>query len=164
MNNAPKIELDIGFRCGAIDESLQSELTVRFENAAAWVAERFSLNSLTVSISVVDDPTIHRLNREHLQHDWPTDVISFSFDPGPDASGEVIASWDTASRLSSAARWHAADELVLYVVHGMLHVVGLDDIEPDDMAQMRQVEHQYLLDAGVPGAENYLDRFDDVSY
>jgi probable rRNA maturation factor len=162
--NAPSIELDIGFHTRAVDEQRQAELTSRFEAAAAWIAERFSLTSLSVSISIVDDPTIHRLNREHLQHDWPTDVISFAFDNGPDTSGEIIASWDTAERLSQIAGWQLADELLLYVVHGMLHLVGMDDIEPEDKAQMRQVEYQFLLDFGVAGAEGYLERFDDVSY
>jgi probable rRNA maturation factor len=162
--NEPAIELDIGFHLDGIGRELQSELSVRFENAAAWIAERFSLDSLSVSISIVDDPTIHRLNLEHLQHDWPTDVISFAFDSGPRISGEIIASWDTAERLSPVAGWQVADELLLYVVHGMLHLVGMDDIAPADKAEMRQVESEFLIAAGVAGAESYLDRFDDVSY
>jgi probable rRNA maturation factor len=160
----PTIDLDIGFHTPAVDEHHQTELTRRIEDAASWVARRFNLDGLTISISIVDDPTIHQLNNQHLQHDWPTDVISFAFDNGPSANGEVIASWDTAERLSRSAGWNVTDELLLYIVHGMLHIIGLDDIDADDRANMRQVEYSFLKDAGVVGAENYLDRFDDVSY
>lgn len=158
------IELEIGFHLSTLGEPLESQLTARFHHAAQWIANRFALERLTVSISIVDDPTIHRLNREHLEHDWPTDVISFAFEPGPQASGEVIASWDTAERLSETAGWQPTDEVVLYVLHGMLHIVGLDDIDPEARTQMRQIEFEYLRDAGVEGFESYLQRFDDVSY
>lgn len=164
MNQHSPIDLDIGFHVRTLDEQLQTELTQKFENAAEWIVQRFRLNSLTISISIVDDPSIHRLNLKHLQHDWPTDVISFAFDDGPDANGEIIASWDTAERLSQTARWRPADELLLYVVHGLLHVVGLDDIEPADKVRMRQFEYEFLMDAGILGANSYLDRFDDISY
>lgn len=158
------IELEVGFHLESLPQEFQHELERRFHHVAQWVTSRFSLNKLTVSISVVDDPTIHRLNRDHLEHDWPTDVLSFAFESGDEASGEVIASWDTAERLAEKAGWTAADELVLYVLHGLLHIVGLDDIQPDDRAHMRQVEYEYLRESQIKGCEDYLSRFDDVSY
>lgn len=159
------IELEIGFHlANSLGCEIEQQLIDRFHHAARWIAARFSLESLQVSISVVDDPTIHRLNREHLDHDWPTDVISFAFESGPSANGEIIASWDTAERLSVAAGWQPTDELVLYVLHGMLHIVGLDDVDAEARNQMRQVEYEYLRDAQVLGYEPYLTRFDDVSY
>lgn len=161
---SPLIQLDIGFHTGAVDEYQQVEFQRRFEDAAAWIANRFALECLSVSISIVDDPTIHRLNLQHLQHDWPTDVISFAFDSGPKTSGEIIASWDTAQRLSQIAGWRDSDELLLYVLHGLLHIVGLDDVAPEDKFRMRQLESEFLMAAGVAGAADYLARFDDVSY
>ncbi len=159
-----EIELDIAFHVKSMDEAEKLLLSKRFEHAAQWVADHFNLDRLTASISVVDDATIHRLNRQHLQHDWPTDVISFVFDAGPTVNGEVIASWDTAQRLSVAAQWPPHDELLLYVVHGLLHLAGMDDRDPSGQAAMRAVEQEYLAAAKIPGAELYLDRFNDVSY
>lgn len=159
-----KIQLDIGFHLDNLGSELEQSLEARFQHAAEWIVERFQLESLELSIAIVDDPTIHQLNREQLDHDWPTDVISFGFEPSPAASGEIIASWDTAERLSEKACWRPADEVVLYVVHGMLHIVGLDDLDDESRAVMRQHEFEYLRDANVAGYENYLARFDDVSY
>lgn len=137
----------------------------RYERAAQWVAQRFQLKKLTASISIVDDPTIHRLNRDHLQHDWPTDVISFVFENEAQCvDGEIIASLDTATRVAEQAGWSAADELLLYIIHGLLHLAGLDDIEPTDRALMRDTEKACLLALEIPAAQNYLDRWDSISY
>jgi probable rRNA maturation factor len=160
----PSVELDIVFHVDSISEAGQIQLTERFEQAAQWVAKRFGRRRLTASISIVDDPTIARLNLQHLQHDWPTDVISFAFESGLETDGEIIASWDTASRLSSAAGWSEQDELLLYVLHGLLHLVGLDDLQPAQQREMRLVESQFVQWAGLCDAQTYLNRFDDVSY
>ena len=95
------------------------------------------------------------------------DVISFVFEVDEEAGrveGEIIASADTAARLAPDAQWRTEDELLLYVVHGLLHLAGLDDIEPEDQAEMRAAERDCLLALGVAGAERHLDRWHDVSY
>lgn len=161
------IQLEIEFHMPSDDclpIELRDELEKRIRSAAHWVAQRFQLNSLIVSIAVVDDPTIQRLNKLHLNHDWATDVISFAFETGDDTNGEVIASWETAQRLCLEAGWTGADELTLYVCHGLLHLVGLDDIQPVDRLQMRQMEYEFLRDSGVATADQYLSRFNDVQY
>ncbi len=154
-----KIQLEIGYQVPAADDR------ERFRRAAAWIADQFDIQQFEVSVAIVDDATIHALNREHLEHDWPTDVISFIFEADEETGrveGEVVASWDTAQRLAVAARWRPEDELLLYVVHGLLHLAGLDDIEPEDEQEMRTAERDCMVALGVAGAEQHLDRFDDV--
>lgn len=99
----------------------------------------------SISLAVVDDPEIHRLNVQFLQHDYPTDVLSFAFDHTDDSvDGEVIVSVDTAARLATELGHSPDDELLLYVVHGTLHLVGYDDHEDEDRAAMRARERHYL--------------------
>ena len=156
----PEIELDVSYHVA--DASDDSE---RFRSAAIWVCERYGLASLSASISIVDDPTIHELNRTHLDHDWPTDVISFVFENVNGAvDGEIIASVDTAAKLALKAGWTTSDELLLYVVHGLLHLAGLDDIEEEDRRIMRQAEQACLLDLGIDLASQHLRNWDDISY
>ncbi len=154
------IDLEIEYHTpSSIDDS------PRYHQAAEWILNHFKLKSLTASISIVDDPTIHRLNREHLDHDWPTDVISFVFDiDDGHIDGEIIASIDTAARLAQKANWPISDELLLYIIHGLLHLAGLDDIESADRVIMRKTEQDCLLALAVPAAQNYLDRWDNISY
>jgi probable rRNA maturation factor len=102
-----------------------------------------------VSIAIVDDPTIHRLNRQFLEHDYPTDVLSFALAEPPQLEGEIVASIDTARREAVAAGWSPDDELLLYAVHGALHLVGHDDHDPGDAAAMRTAERSVLARLGV---------------
>ena len=107
------IDLDIEYHVDAVEPD-----EARIQQAAKWVADYFQLSKLSASISIVDDPTIHRINRDHLQHDWPTDVISFVFENEDSrVDGEIIASFDTATRVAAQAGWSPADELLLYVIH-----------------------------------------------
>lgn len=103
-----------------------------------------------LSIAVVDDPTIHELNIRHLQHDYPTDVLSFAlFDEPPRLEGEVIVSAETAVQYALDYGWPAEDELLLYVIHGTLHLAGYRDKADDEVAAMRDAEAKYLRLAGI---------------
>lgn len=105
-----------------------------------------------VSIAIVDDPTIHRLNVEYLQHDYATDVLSFVLDANSKTgflSGEIIVSADTAAREAREHSVDAKDELMLYIIHGMLHLVGLDDKEESKRNQMRAAEWHYTDKFGI---------------
>lgn len=104
----------------------------------------------SLSLAVVDDPTIHELNVRHLEHDYPTDVLSFGLvDEPPRLEGEVIVSADTAVVNAADYGWPAEDELLLYVIHGVLHLAGHRDKADDEVAAMREAEARYLRLAGV---------------
>ena len=76
-----------------------------------------------VSIVIVDDEEMHQLNVEYLNHDYPTDVLSFPLvSTKTELSGEVIVSVDTASREAAEHGLRPDEELLLYVVHGHQHV------------------------------------------
>ncbi|MFK7737341.1 MAG: rRNA maturation RNase YbeY [Pirellulaceae bacterium] len=160
----PAINLEIEYHFDGTRTEIREDQP-RFRQAAAWVCKKFEISSLSVSVAIVSDSEIHRLNREHLQHDWPTDVISFVFEHSEShVEGEVIASYDTAQRLAKKANWSPEDELLLYVLHGLLHVAGLDDVEESDRKQMRLCEKDCLLHFKIPGAQFHLERWQDVSY
>jgi probable rRNA maturation factor len=100
-----------------------------------------------VDIAIVDDDSIHRLNRERLDHDWPTDVISFLYEEEP-VVGELIVSADTAERVAIEYAWDAQAELVFYVVHGTLHLLGYDDQTDEDRSAMQVEENRILATFG----------------
>jgi probable rRNA maturation factor len=108
-----------------------------------------------VSLVLTGDEEIHRLNREFLNHDYPTDVLSFplSDDDSPSASaasqprrveGELIVSLDTARRVADREGWSLEAEVVLYVVHGLLHLCGYDDQTDVTRLMMRKREREIL--------------------
>ena len=103
-----------------------------------------------LSVALVADRAIRRLHRDHSGLDTPTDVLSFPLDGSPGGMlGEVVASAETARR-EARSRGHApGDELLLYVVHGVLHLLGFDDHAPAARKKMRAAERAALRVAGV---------------
>lgn len=119
-------------------------------SAVECVLRRAELREATISVAIVDDARIHQINREFLQHDYPTDVISFVLEAGEGTlDGEIVVSADTAATVAARLDWPVEHELLLYVVHGMLHLVGYDDLEPAKQAEMRTQEREVLRLLGV---------------
>lgn len=118
--------------------------------AVQCVLNDSKFSSSNVSIAVVDDATIHELNRRYLEHDWPTDVLSFVLEEeGEHLEGEIIVSADTAAASAAEFGWSPAAELLLYVLHGALHLVGYCDKSPEEGRQMRTAEAHYLRQFGL---------------
>lgn len=103
-----------------------------------------------IGIRVAGDAEIQQINRTHLQHDYPTDVISFGYlHQPPRVEGELVVSAETAARTAADLNWIAANELILYVVHGTLHLCGMDDQQPQARAAMRQAEISIMQQLGI---------------
>jgi probable rRNA maturation factor len=93
-----------------------------------------------VSLLLTDDAEIAQLHAEHLDDPTPTDVMSFAVDGG----AELVVSVETARRVAREHGHAVRAELALYIVHGLLHVLGYDDVRPRDRARMRQAERDVL--------------------
>jgi len=108
-----------------------------------------SVDQGDVSVAIVDDETIHGMNLKYLQHDYATDVLSFRLSsPGELFEGEIVVSADTAAREAMRYGWNKADELLLYLIHGTLHLVGHEDASDAERETMRAKERQYLAALG----------------
>jgi len=130
-------------------------------DAAKSVLADSPFSSAKISLVVIDDPAIHELNRRYLNHDWPTDVLSFVLeDGGHHLEGEVIISADTAAESAGELGCSAAAEQLLYVIHGVLHLIGFRDKAPGDAAQMRAAEAKYLRQFGFEPSVSPTNRAD----
>lgn len=138
-----------------IDVAIHNETDVnpptdRLQTVVRTILADHGFRTAEVSLAIVDDETIHRLNREYLQHDYPTDVLSFVLDAQDEfLCGEVIVSADTASLVANDYALETVDEMLLYFVHGTLHLVGYDDHAPQDRRKMREQERFYLEGIGI---------------
>jgi probable rRNA maturation factor len=157
----------------------QSHLAVqpdRLREAIDRILAEEGVPTAEISLALVDDAAIRRVNREFLNHDYSTDVISFllsqprDLDRGdplgsdhPDSpacteapaipvdrrsdghlEGELVVSAETAIREAPTHGWAPEDELLLYVVHGLLHLCGYDDLTDAARPIMRRRERQVL--------------------
>jgi probable rRNA maturation factor len=122
----------------------------RIQRAVRMVLEEASIGAAEVSVAVVDDPTMRELNRRYLNHDYATDVLSFILEQTPERlEGQIIVSADTARAEAARFGWPAGDELLLYVIHGSLHLVGGEDGTADQRAEMRARERASLARFGL---------------
>lgn len=113
--------------------------------AAKEIFSDFGFEKSELSIALVDDDNIRRLNNQYLQHDYATDVISFVIEATENSIvGQLIVSTETAERVAEQIGVPLEHELMLYVVHGTLHLVGLDDLDDASAAKMRAAEAEYL--------------------
>lgn len=142
------------------NETMASSLDERLLcDAVRHVLQTESIDEAQVGIAVVDDATIHELNVRYLKHDYPTDVLSFplSADDEP-LDGEVVVSLDTARREAEHFGWSTDDELLLYVIHGTLHLTGHDDTTPALAAVMREKESAALKHFGRTARHEPISR------
>ncbi|MEM8669663.1 MAG: rRNA maturation RNase YbeY [Planctomycetota bacterium] len=140
-----------------VDDDIQTPMPIEQMIEAVRTACRFqACDRGSIGIRITDDPEIHRINRDYLQHDYPTDVISFGYQLEPPlVEGELVVSFDTARREADVTGWCSASELLLYIVHGTLHICGLDDQEIEARNEMRHAEQHVMRQLGVIEIEKH---------
>lgn len=127
------------------------------KEAVAAALRRHDAPSARINIALVDDVTIAALNEKHLQHTGPTDVLTFDLNDGgsdldgaaPAVDGEIVVSTETAAREARDRGHDYGAELALYAVHGTLHLLGYNDKDAADAAEMHRVEDEILSSIGL---------------
>lgn len=101
-----------------------------FERAAREIFAAHDVGSYAISISIVDDQEIRRINRESLNRPATTDVIAFDLSEAGlpyQKVGDLYICMDTAEANSKRFNVGLREELIRLVIHGLLHLVGYDD-------------------------------------
>jgi probable rRNA maturation factor len=125
----------------------------RIRTAVEATLRRQGVTAAGINVAVVDDKVMARLNKAYLGCDGTTDVLAFDLRDDPEEGkridGELVVSIDTAAREASE-RGHTVDaELALYVAHGVLHLLGFKDDQPETAARMHELEDEILSSIGV---------------
>jgi rRNA maturation RNase YbeY len=109
--------------------------------------ELLDIESYDLCVTLISDRAMTRLNEEHLRHAGTTDVITFDYnDPAtPDRiRGEIFVSVDEAITQAKRFRTSWPAEVVRYVVHGILHLVGHEDGTAEQRRAMKRDENRFL--------------------
>ena len=147
-NRQSRLKPDETRICRAVQEVLKGESIVDAE----------------INIAIVDNAQIHDVNRRFLDHDFATDVITFPMNDefftdggteSPSLQGDIMVSAEFAQESATKYGWSPNDELLLYIVHGTLHLTGYDDGNDEDRRIMRSKEAEYLLRLGMNVPENH---------
>ena len=114
-----------------------------------------------VSVSIVDNRYIHKINKKYRHIDRPTDVISFAFldsennydkvlfSPGPVVLGDIYISLEKAKEQAEEYKHSLHRELSFLFVHGLLHLLGYDHMNEEDEKEMFQLQEEILSEKGV---------------
>ncbi len=115
------------------------------------------IREAAISIALLDDARIRELNRQYLQHDRPTDVLSFPYrhDDGV-VEGDIAISVETAAREADQRNVPLETELAFYAAHGVLHLVGYDDATPEARQRMWQRQVDILCQLRCEAADRLL--------
>ncbi len=134
--------MSIRFSAQNIDFNLEDPQKVRL-----WVTEVVSRRQMRVgniSYLFCDDEHILQVNRQFLDHDTYTDIITFDYVAGGLVSGDILISID---RVGENARTYGVpfeQELHRVIIHGVLHLLGQGDKSPDEATEMRRQEAEAL--------------------
>ncbi len=109
-------------------------------------AERRGIDA--VDVAIVDADEIASLNRRYLGKDRETDVLSFDLSEAGSrgVSAQVIVCGDVAADEGPRHGLSAEDELMLYVIHGLLHLMGYDDADAEQAERMKTRQEQILAE------------------
>jgi probable rRNA maturation factor len=139
-----------------INEGFQPkvELSPIIRAADATLNHQGIIENAELTIVITDDSKIHELNRKYRAVDAPTDVLSFPnefTDPENQIPylGDVIISYPRAVEQASKGGHSVEDELLLLVVHGVLHLLGHDHTDSDEKHRMWKAQDIILNRIGV---------------
>jgi probable rRNA maturation factor len=123
----------------------------------ALLEDLLELENFELAINIVRAPEMARLNETFLQHRGSTDVITFDYSENPKPEtrnpklflhGEIFICIDDAMTQARQFRTSWQSELARYIIHGVLHLRGFDDIRPADRRKMKREENRLLKEIG----------------
>jgi len=127
INAHPRTRLRRAPIAGGVERALRGEKVRRAE----------------VNVILVDDEELLRMNREHLGHDYYTDVITFTLEEKP-LEGEIYISVDRAREQAREYGVGLYEEVKRLAIHGALHLAGYDDATDEQRGRMKALEDRYL--------------------
>ena len=120
---------------------------IKRSETSAWIKQIVNQYSKRVGEIVFifcSDDEILKMNNQYLKHDYYTDIITFDYSENDILSGDVFISLDTVKSNAGKYATNDTEELHRVMIHGILHLCGLNDKAPEDEKQMRQKEDEAL--------------------
>ena len=120
---------------------------IKRRETTAWiraVAATYGRKVGEIGYLFVDDERILEVNREYIGHDYYTDIITFDYDEGDVINGDIVISLDTVR--TNAEKFHKSydEELHRVIIHGILHLCGINDKGPGEREIMEAAEDKAL--------------------
>ena len=126
------------------DIKFDLEKKLVFKKWIKTVVEQYDCKVGDLNVIFCNDPYILEINRHFLSHDYYTDIITFDYSEDNIINGELYISIDTEKENAVEYGQSFPDELHRVIIHGALHLCGLDDHCEEDIKEMRDAENSAL--------------------
>jgi probable rRNA maturation factor len=103
----------------------------------------------TINILFCDDKTILEYNKKYLKHNYETDIITFRYNEEEFVESDIIISLESVRKNSVTFKSTYLNELFRVVIHGLLHLSGMEDLTKSQKISMRKKENFYLKSIGL---------------
>ena len=120
---------------------------IKKRETTAWikqVAQSYGKKVGDIGYMFVDDEKILEVNREYLQHDYYTDIITFDYCENDELNGDLVISLDTVRTNAELFGKTYEEELYRVIIHGVLHLIGINDKGPGEREIMEAAENKAL--------------------
>ena len=120
---------------------------IGWRQTTAWirrVAEAYGMKVGDIAYIFCDDAKILEVNKEYLKHDYYTDIITFDYTEDNVISGDIFISLDTVKSNAEQLECDYQRELHRVIIHGILHLCGIEDKTPDARKVMEAAEDKAL--------------------
>ena len=120
---------------------------IKKRDTSAWikkVAQSYGKKCGDIAYIFCDDEKILEVNKEYLQHDYYTDIITFDYTEGDTISGDLFISLDTVRSNSEQLGVDYSQELHRVIIHGILHLCGINDKGEGEREIMEAAENKAL--------------------
>ena len=120
---------------------------IKKRETTAWikqVAQSYGKKVGDIGYMFVDDEKILEVNREYLQHDYYTDIITFDYCEDDELNGDLVISLDTVRTNAELFGKTYEEELYGVIIHGVLHLIGINDKGPGEREIMEAAENKAL--------------------
>lgn len=120
---------------------------IKRRETTAWIKEvaaSYGRKVGEIGYLFCDDEKILEVNREYLQHDYYTDIITFDYDEDDIISGDLVISLDTVKSNAELFHKNYDEELHRVIIHGILHLCGINDKGPGEREIMEAAENKAL--------------------
>ncbi|MEP0861893.1 MAG: rRNA maturation RNase YbeY [Ignavibacterium sp.] len=109
------------------------------------ILEDLKLSLYSLDLNFINSDKIREINKQFLSHDYSTDIITFNYSDNKNRiDGEIFISVDDATENAAKYKVSYLEEIGRLIVHGVLHLIGFDDLTPGERKKMKNQENRLI--------------------
>jgi rRNA maturation RNase YbeY len=127
-----------------LEDEIDSLVLSQLNNLVSKIINHYNFSEFSITVVCGSDEWLLELNKQFLKHDYYTDIITFNYNENSIIAGDLCVSLERVAENASNYGVSRETEFSRVVIHGVLHLCGLNDKTDEDIANMRKTEDFFL--------------------